>query len=166
MKKQINQSALLLLLMLTILSCTDSVVEKIEDKTDTIEVETINPSAKGISDEWQNPQVYGLFGPSNLDALQKGTYNYIGHPNVLSQIPSHLRRFSLTILRENNSQGENTQWDFMGKWDIPYSVVSLRFPATTTYPYPKKTKWKVSISMSSAKSSASYTYDKEVTVNN
>lgn len=161
MKKQIKQSALLLLI-LTILSCTDSVVEKIEDETDTVQVEILDTAAKGIFDEFQNPQIQGVYGPSNLDALEKGTYNYVGHPNALSQIPSHLRRFSLTIRRENNSQ----QWDLMGKWEIPYSVVSLKFPATTSYPYPKKTKWKVSISMSSAKSSTSYTYDKEVTVNN
>lgn len=162
MKKQIKQSALLLLI-LTILSCTDSVVEKIEDETDTVQVEILDTAAKGIFDEWSDniPTTFGMFGPSILDAYQTASYTYVGDPDLINQIPSNKRKFRFFIFKEGKI---GPPWFLVKKYELNSNKITLKLPSSDGE---KKTVWAIGCHAFNTNTGIGTSYQwKTVTVNN
>ncbi|SEK81405.1 hypothetical protein SAMN04487910_1193 [Aquimarina amphilecti] len=164
MKKQIKKLAVLVFMGL-IASCTQPELQITEENVSESKIEIIQDGKMWgfLGDgEWGNPTQFGVFGPSNVDALVKATYNYVADPVALKQIPPDQRGFRIRILRQDAVSP--TGWETaLNLQELSSSVVTLKFPS---YGELSTTKWKIGISMYNKSNNTSFLREKEVTVNN
>ncbi|RZS99551.1 hypothetical protein [Aquimarina brevivitae] len=103
MKKQIKKITVLCTIVL-LASCTKPEIENEDENLSTPQIEIVeNGKDWGFpgDDELQNPHIPGVFGPSALDAYEKGIYSYFLPKDVLAELPSHLRDFKIRFWAEN-----------------------------------------------------------------